>query len=687
MFSNIEKLIPFMAFVVSYAFGSYIFFREPNLSINRLFILIVITPFIDDLVRITYWMRVAQFDFMTDFTDLSLWLLPSLYYHFIACFEERRVSWGEFFRIYSIFAISFATHLAYGGETFRYVYLAGSIAFFAFWFFGQYSRERKAHRSYQKIQQFLIFFGFSVNLLLLSLAQFDTGNEYIDQYQMLSPLVIVTFIGSALLRVRAANIFYIVKKSTVYAFFLFIFVFSYIAAAVYLFNYFQITGDPDSPYYMALLVVIFAIIFRPIVDFIREFIDRNIFRTLFNYKLTVEGFSHKISSVLQLRGVLELVSATLAESFRPAFIYFYRIPNGTGDFQVFYGEKASPPPDLSGLAAFFMAGRRGEVLFVDYLSNETIAEPVYDYLIRSRVCLIFAAFHETELLGLYFMGYKFTKDSYNDDDVQLIATISNQAGVAFSNVRIYDNLVESNRRLEETVSELKNTQIELAKKEKLAALGHLSANIAHEVRNPLGIMKVSASTLSDALADRPKLREVAMFINKEIDKLNNVVTELLEFARDRELKVESVDPASMLSHLAEEGNLYARSEGKKIDFSVSLPAEKVHIMADQNQLSGALLNIVINAVDSIDKGRDGNVRITLCRRSPAKVAIVIADSGAGIDESLLKRVFEPFFTTKKSGTGLGLAVTNQIVEKHGGSVAIRSKAGSGTEAEITLPEV
>jgi len=689
MLSSIEKLVPFIAFVISYAFGSYIFFREPNLAINRLFILIVITPFIDDLIRIIYWMRLIQIDYLAGFDDISLWLLPSLCYHFIECFEERHVSWGGFAKIYSWFAISFTIHLAFMGEFFQYLYLVCVLTFFAYCYFKTLYRDKKAARFYQKIQYFLIFSGFTINLLLLSLARLNPQNDYFEQYQMLSPLVIVIFTGSALLKVRAANIFYIVKKSTVYALFLFIFVFSYIASAVYLFNYFQITSDPNAPYYMALLVVIFAIIFRPIVDFIREFIDRNIFRAVFNYKLIVEAFSRKISSVFQFQDIQNLVSATLAESFKPGFIYYYRIPNESGNFQVLYGERTiDQPPDLSSLKDLFRRGRRSEMIFVDYLSNESIPEPVYDYLSRLKACMIFPAYYENEILGIYFMGYKFMRESYNDDDVQLVATLLSQAGVAFSNARIYDNLVESNRRLEETIKELGNAQLELAKKEKLAALGRLSANIAHEVRNPLGIMKISASSLSDALADRPKLREVAAFINKEIDKLNNVVTELLEFARDRELQVARVDPVSLVEHLIEEGRLFAKSEGKNIEFRVTVPEplrEGAGIMVDADQFSRALLNIVINAVDSIEKERAGVVSITLSSPSPASISIVIADNGSGIEESRFKKIFEPFFTTKKNGTGLGLAVTHQIVVKHGGSIEIRSKVGTGTEAGIIIP--
>ncbi|HNY12943.1 MAG TPA: ATP-binding protein, partial [Candidatus Wallbacteria bacterium] len=520
------------------------------------------------------------------------------------------------------------------------------------------------------------------NLILIFLLDFFFSTGY-NQFEMLSPLIVVSFIATALLKVRFANIFYILKKSTIYAIFLFIFIFSYIAAAAYLFNFFQIINNIYATYYMAIFFVIFAIIFRPIVDFIRNFIDQHIFKTAFNYKMIVESFSQKISNFVDFTDVITAISTLFNETFKPAAIYFQGIAEKPAfalddldevkKYLIKIFESASPSSII-------------DPIFVEYLSPETISEQSYDFFLKSGISIIIPVYQQDSLFGFYFLGNKFMKDAYNDDDIQLINTILNQAKVALNNAGMYKNLVEANKRLEETIIKLENTQLELAKKEKFAALGRLSANIAHEVKNPLGIMKISASSLSDALSEKPKLKEVANFINKEIDKLNNFVSELLDFARDREIQSVPSDISNLLNELVERGNLYAKSEGKNVAIILSMPASKITVMADPDQLSRALLNIVINAIDSISKEKEGKIEIGLSEKKDQTVEITITDNGCGIDESQIKKGIEPFFTTKKKGTGLGLVVTQQIVEKHGGKLAISSKINEGTKLGVYLPK-
>jgi len=682
MFPEIDKILPFIVFIISYSFGTYLFLREPNLVINRLFIIIMLAPFLDDLINLVYWLDIAGAGFFSGTRDFSMWLLPPLYYHFIESFEERKISWPKFFGLYSVCAIFWAAYLQTSSTNLQYFYLAVSLIWLLTKYYKAFLQIRRFHRFYQKIQYFFIYTGFTLNLILIFLLDFFFSTGY-NQFEMLSPLIVVSFIATALLKVRFANIFYILKKSTIYAIFLFIFIFSYIAAAAYLFNFFQIINNIYATYYMAIFFVIFAIIFRPIVDFIRNFIDQHIFKTAFNYKMIVESFSQKISNFVEFTDVITAISTLFNETFKPAAIYFQGIAEKPAfalddldevkKYLIKIFESASPSSII-------------DPIFVEYLSPETISEQSYDFFLKSGISIIIPVYQQDSLFGFYFLGNKFMKDAYNDDDIQLINTILNQAKVALNNAGMYKNLVEANKRLEETIIKLENTQLELAKKEKFAALGRLSANIAHEVKNPLGIMKISASSLSDALSEKPKLKEVANFINKEIDKLNNFVSELLDFARDREIQSVPSDISNLLNELVERGNLYAKSEGKNVAIILSMPASKITVMADPDQLSRALLNIVINAIDSISKEKEGKIEIGLSEKKDQTVEITITDNGCGIDESQIKKGIEPFFTTKKKGTGLGLVVTQQIVEKHGGKLAISSKINEGTKLGVYLPK-
>ena len=694
-----ENIIPFIAFVISYPFGSYMFIREPNLVINRLFILIILSPFIQDLINMLYWHKIMPFEGLSYFDDISVWLLPPLYFHFIDSFEERLISWKRFFAYYLAASAFFAAYYVFNHQIIQYLYIALSCAALVKLWFKTSSSGRAINRYYEKIQHVLIYSGFLINYALLSFTALYgiTGG---DKLKLLSPLIIVAFIASALLKVRLANILYILKKSTIYSLFLFIFIFSYIAATVYLFNYFQIIDNMYAIYYMALFFILFAIIFRPIVDYIRNFIDSHIFKIAFNYKQIVDNFSRKISTLVQFHDIINLVSTTFAETFKLNAVLFYNITLPDANIEVLYGEiKTDAPPKIDDVISYFsklyplnLNIQKFEPLFVNYLSSEKLSAEFLNFLTYYKISIIFPVYHENIILGFCFLGYKYMKDEYNDDDIQLISTILNQAQVAFTNAKIYNNLLASNNMLEKTIIELKNTQNELAKKEKLAALGHLAANVAHEVKNPLGIMKVAASTLESSLGEKPKLKDLAVFINKEIDRLNSFVSELLDFTKHRDLKLSSVNIGELINEVIQKTAIYVKSESKDIEINKQIADDNAPHSAnlilnlDYDQILRALINIIFNAADAIDESKKGTIIVSMSKSDCGGYMIIfIEDNGRGISEINLKNVIQPFYTTKKRGTGLGLAVATQIIEKHGGRLEIKSVENNGTKVALYLP--
>ncbi|MEZ7891198.1 MAG: ATP-binding protein [Candidatus Wallbacteria bacterium] len=702
MFLNINKILPFIAFIISYSFGTYIFLREPNRVINRLFVLIIITPFVDDFLRLMYWLKILDYEILSEIPDCTLFVILPFYFHFIESFEERPLSWFKTVFLY-LFSVLFLFLIFYRqNQLLSFFYLAAFFLLLA----AQAGQVLKNYRllekkdigyHYKKVQHILIYTGFTLNAAFVSLIDFIIEPQYRDQFQMLSTLIIVVFISIALLRVRLANVFYILKKSTIYALFLFVFIFSYIATAVYLFNYFQIISNIYAAYYMALFFVIFAIIFRPIVDFIRTFIDLHIFGRISNYRRIIEEFSQKISSIYQFGELISLIAGIFTETFKPGFLCFiqHNIIEGFSNESI-----NMKNVELNAVFEYVKTSSylknefdKNGYVFVNYILDDK-KMPLFfrEFLNNGSICLLIPIYSENDIFGFFALGYKFTKDSFNDDDLQLITTIMNQACVALKNIEIHKHLVESNKQLEKTINELKSAQQELARKEKLAALGRLAATIAHEVKNPLGIMKVSASTIANALDEKSKLREMAFFINKEIDRLNDTVSELLDFARDRELNKSNGDLRNFISDIIKKGDLYARSENKKIEFQFNDYAEESQALImelDIEQLSRAFLNIIINSADAVSREKNGiiTISIRLDENTPSFILIEIADNGSGIAGENLAKLFEPFFSTKKKGTGLGLGIARQIIEKHGGSISIESQKDSGTTVKIILPYI
>jgi len=233
-----------------------------------------------------------------------------------------------------------------------------------------------------------------------------------------------------------------------------------------------------------------------------------------------------------------------------------------------------------------------------------------------------------------------------------------------------ETLAETNRRLEKA-------QEDARRSERLAALGQMSAGLAHEIRNPLGVIKGSAEMLHQKL-DRtnPLASELAGYISSETNRLSALVTHFLDFARplQPELVPQQVTP---VLELALEAVLRARSESKERikvekDYQPDLPP----VPLDEGLCEQAFVNLIENAFDAIgDTG--GTLRFSVARTNGEwdGVEVRIEDSGPGIPENLREQIFNPFVTTKKTGVGLGLSIVSRIIDGHHGSIRIESGKG------------
>jgi signal transduction histidine kinase len=225
------------------------------------------------------------------------------------------------------------------------------------------------------------------------------------------------------------------------------------------------------------------------------------------------------------------------------------------------------------------------------------------------------------------------------------------------------------------------TRARLAQSEKLAALGQLAAAVAHEVRNPLGVIRSAAQGLAEAMPrEDAEARRAYSFITAEIDRLSNVVNSLLAFARPlaveaRPVRVQELfDRALLLAQdeLAGKGLRVRREE------AAGLPA----VRADGDLICQVLLGLLSNAAEAAPAGSE--VALAAEARD-GLIELAVADAGPGVPPELRGRVFEPFFTTRARGTGLGLAVARQIVEAHGGRIAVDEGAGGGARFTVCLP--
>jgi signal transduction histidine kinase len=237
-------------------------------------------------------------------------------------------------------------------------------------------------------------------------------------------------------------------------------------------------------------------------------------------------------------------------------------------------------------------------------------------------------------------------------------------------------------------AEVSQSRALAARNEKLASLGTLAAGVAHEIRNPLTAINVRLHSLKKGLAPNSSEQEDALVIGHEIERLEYLIKEFLQFARPSEPKLVTVSADSLLAKA--QSLLGAKLEKNSIQLNLqSVP--DIWVQADPQQFEQVLINLIQNAAESMESGGIITVRALTGKRrlagsSRPAVILEVSDTGKGIPPEVQKRMFDPFFTTKEAGTGLGLAIALRIIEKHGGALEFASDLNRGTTFTILLPQ-
>jgi signal transduction histidine kinase len=231
-------------------------------------------------------------------------------------------------------------------------------------------------------------------------------------------------------------------------------------------------------------------------------------------------------------------------------------------------------------------------------------------------------------------------------------------------------------------------QREAAQRERLSSLGRLSTVVAHEIRNPLMIIRTALRSLKQGTGQPAETRAAVTDIDEEVTRLNRIVSEVLDFARPIKFDLESVD----VNALCEDAVRAAGSEPPIVPVALDLDRSLPPIVTDGERVRLALVNILTNARHAVlahagaAAGHRPGIRVGTTRALSGRVAIEVHDQGVGIAAEDLGRVFDPYFTTRRAGTGLGLAISRNIIEGLGGTIAVSSRAGEGTDVRIELPE-
>jgi signal transduction histidine kinase len=266
--------------------------------------------------------------------------------------------------------------------------------------------------------------------------------------------------------------------------------------------------------------------------------------------------------------------------------------------------------------------------------------------------------------------------SFSNEEVRVLAALAQLSGIAIEKARLYERIVD----IEE----------QLRTNEKLSALGLLAAEVAHEIRNPLTVIKMLFHSLNLSFgASDPRALDVEV-MSEKMEHLNRIVEQILDFARSADPIFAPVNVNSVVEDLG----LLTRHKltNQKIEFIPDLDPNLPLVMADVTQLEQVFLNLTLNAVDAMAEG--GRLKITTrviiasATESTPQVAIEFSDTGHGMTEAQCEKIFKSLLTTtKKRGTGLGLAIVARIIESHHGTIEVKSRKNKGSTFKITLPAI
>jgi two-component system sensor histidine kinase HydH len=305
---------------------------------------------------------------------------------------------------------------------------------------------------------------------------------------------------------------------------------------------------------------------------------------------------------------------------------------------------------------------------------------VSEHLSRDPKVYSFAAvplWGKGKVIGVILVDNLYNQNPITDEDIQFLSMFSNQAGLAIENAILY-------RNLEEVHQELKGAETLLVHQEKMAALGELSSNIAHEIKNPLVSIGGFARRLDRSMPAEASEKRYTQTIMKEVGRLEGILDNILTYTRDGSMTFKELDlreimeeSLSMVSERFDNGGIQLIKK-----FAEELPKVK----GDYHQLKHAFFNLISNAFEAMNGKGTLSIRLhPILKSGSSFIRVEVEDTGKGIDPENLHHIFNPFYTTKDARLGLGLPIIHKIVTSHQGQIEVENQLGEGVTFIITLP--
>ncbi len=317
--------------------------------------------------------------------------------------------------------------------------------------------------------------------------------------------------------------------------------------------------------------------------------------------------------------------------------------------------------------------------------NDPRVNPVMKEKFNLHSLVVIPLFAKDKALGAIAADHVEAGRSITKQTLESVMTFAQQAGLAIHNAFMYQELKTFSQQMEEkiqqTTADLRKTEAQLIRSEKLAALGQLAAGIAHEIRNPLTSINILIHSLRDKPSDEERHQEDLRVIEEEIHRINEIVDQFLRFAKPAPPLLQEADVLSLFEETLQ--LLKPQIEKQRISVQKEFPSLPPTVL-DREQMKQVILNLLLNALQAMPGG--GRLRLSgQVLEDNRWIQLSIQDTGVGIPPEDMNKLFDPFFSTKEGGVGLGLSIAHRIIDQHRGKIQMESTPGQGTLFTLWLP--
>jgi len=415
------------------------------------------------------------------------------------------------------------------------------------------------------------------------------------------------------------------------------------------------------------LILALVFMLRPFQTKVGDWIDRFFYMERVRFRTKLSEFSRTLTELVDLDEVARTTVYFITQTLHVDSVVFFFLKNEVNEYRPNFGAPLHDEMKYSSQHPFVKRIESNpRAVDLEHLRESEGEVEEIDDLIKKGWVVVAPIFLKEKLLGFIVLGKKRSEKDYTVEELELLEAFSNQTALAISRALIYRDM------------SLKDKQIMQA--EKMAAIGELAAGIAHEIRNPLGIITGSAETVRK-YEDRKIREEMTNYILEESKRINGLINTFLDFARPKEPKLVSCD----LREVLEKTLLLLSPQAKTLGVEIKkeIPQKLLQVSIDADQMRQAFTNLGVNALEAMPQG--GVLKVTVLENAQGKIMLRFSDTGKGIPKEAQTKVFDPFFTTKEGGTGLGLSIVHRIITQHGGDISVEGEEGRGTIFTISLP--